>query len=1057
MKQGLTVFFILVLSVCRVFASEADNQRITDAINLYDKGKFDAALGEFKNVSFQNGSEEIIAWLNIAIIEYEKNDKARANETLRKAGTLVKNQTHKRYVYTVESIFKGKRTDIDFTLMNDFKAATKPFIRFFLWQVLCYELMNVKEINLVECENAAKILKSGIKPNTIRWAKLSGLEAVFQYKRGRYNEMAHSLLTANNLLEKLGQGSSRIFHTNVRQIFYFLHPNQAKPYRKQLFDYEERFAKTTDKRIEAALYFFKSRYSFFNRDYAQDLLYMKKAYQLFPENPDFIIRLAFSYQILKDYKTAQDYFVKLKPYNDFKLESYLGQAFCSKMLGDTIASRKYCLAFIQDKQFEKINLSLYVRFIEFLKVQSYYDLFSKINPAVLKRLNETYEKNIYLSDIYLSWAAYWWVQGDYKKALEHYHKSIIALLPHEYNEDVNADLNFKDAISLPNLIGGLYAKAEAFFTLARRDNDDIKKIFYYRQGLKNLHLAIEQLYNHKTQLPGEEQMLVFSNLRSNYFPRIIEVCLRLHDLTGDNYYQQLAFKYAEQGRATVMLSMLRSKYGQRVGMIPEKYKLQEDSLNTRISVLTQKLKTGDGDNYKLNTQLDILAAKRTDLEQLYKKHYPNYYNLKYSMEVVNPTAFQKTLKNDECIIEYQLNRSLLIAFYFDNRNLKIVVDSLKNVDLAKLANRFYARLNNFNSLNYTPDSIRKFAHDSYELYKILLKPFESYLKGKRLTIIADNSLRKIPFEALIVKMPDQIGSYKDLPYLLKTMPVYYAPSITFLNELRLRPIFQNRARLLAVAPVYSNLKLNDTISRTLLAVRSDTSIFGSLPNAKKEIEFANSIAGGMLLIEKRATETRFKRLSGKFDIIHLATHGILNRDSSLQSKLLFAESHPRDDGFLHNYEIYNLNQQSQLVILSACNTGAGKNYGGEEVISTGRAFLSSGSRSVIMTLWPVNDHASYELIKGFYEGLKEKQQICEALRQSKLKYIESADKMHSHPFFWTGYVIYGDASINLPVGNDRVFYFTLLGLLIFVPVIWWLLQKIRSNYRQPLKVTSTKD
>lgn len=1053
MKQGLIVFFILVLSVCRVFATEADNQKIADAINLYDRGKFDAALGEFKSVSFQNGPDEIIAWLNIAIIEYEKNDKTRANEALRKAETLVKNQTHKRYVHVVESIFKEKRTDVDFTLIKDFKAATKLLTRFFLWQVLCYKLMNADDINLVECENAAKILMPGIKPNTIRWAKLSGLEAVFQYKRNRYNEMAHSLLTANTLLEKLGQGQSRIFYRNVWRIFYYLYPKQANPFRKQILDYEERFAKTTDKEIEAALYFFKSRYSSFNQDYVQDLFYMKKAYQLFPDDPNFIIRLAYSYQKMNDYRAALTYFKKLKPYDNFKLEGYLGVSYCSKMIGDTIAFRKYCLAFIQDKQFEKISLNLYVRFIQFLKGYSQYDLFSKINPAVLKRLNETFEKNTHLSNIYLSWAGYWWFKGDYEKALEHYHKSIIAVLPHEYNEDVNADLNLRGAISLPNLIEGLYAKAEAFFALARRDNDDKNKILYYRQGLKNLHLAIEQLYNHKTQLPGEEQMLVFTSLRSNYFPRIIEVCLRLHELTGDNYYQQLVFKYTEQGRATVMLSMLRSKYGQRVGMIPEKYKLLEDSLNMRISILTQKLKTGDGDNYNLNTQLDILAAKRTDLEQLYKKHYPNYYNLKYSMEVVNPTAFQKTLKNDECIIEYQLNRSLLIAFYFDNRNLKIVVDSLRNVDLARLADRFYGRVNKFNSLNYTPDSIHKFAQDSYELYKILLKPFESYLKGKRLTIIADNSLRKIPFEALIVKMPDQIGSYKDLPYLLKTTPVYYAPSITFLNELRLRPIFQNRARLLAVAPVYSNLKLNDTISRTLLAVRSDTSIFGSLPNAKKEIEFANSIAGGMLLIEKRATETRFKRLSGKFDIIHLATHGILNRDSSLQSKLLFAESQPRDDGFLHNYEIYNLNQQSQLVILSACNTGAGKNYGGEEVISTGRAFLSSGSRSVIMTLWPVNDHASYELIKGFYEGLKEEQQICEALRQSKLKYIENADKMHSHPFFWTGYVIYGDASIKLPIGNDRLFYFTLLGLLIFVPVIWRLFQKIRNNCRPPLKVT----
>jgi hypothetical protein len=98
-----------------------------------------------------------------------------------------------------------------------------------------------------------------------------------------------------------------------------------------------------------------------------------------------------------------------------------------------------------------------------------------------------------------------------------------------------------------------------------------------------------------------------------------------------------------------------------------------------------------------------------------------------------------------------------------------------------------------------------------------------------------------------------------------------------------------------------------------------------------------------------------------------------------------------------------------------------------------------------MTLWPVNDHASYELIKGFYDGIKGKMQVCEALRSSKLHYIESADKLHSHPFFWTGYVVYGDAAFNLSIANDQTFYLILLGLLVFVPVLWWLWEKFKQK------------
>jgi CHAT domain-containing protein len=482
-------------------------------------------------------------------------------------------------------------------------------------------------------------------------------------------------------------------------------------------------------------------------------------------------------------------------------------------------------------------------------------------------------------------------------------------------------------------------------------------------------------------------------------------------------------------------------------MIPPDYKAREDSINFQISLLNQRisgLKEDDPARYNLNTQVDRLAAKMADLENLYREKYPSYYNLKFSSEVINPEFFQNSLKADECVVEFLLHRNFLISFYLDRKSMVITTDTLRKVNLSQLAERFYNRTNNFSPSQYKPDSVKKFANEAQQLYTILLKPFEDKFSGKKITIVADNNLRKIPFEVLLTKVPDDFSGYKNLPYLIKKNSVYYAPSITFLNELRQRPHIKSRARLLAIAPIYSSLKLNDTISRMLLAVRADTSVFGSLPNAQNEIKFAHAIAGGRYLTQKRATETRFKKMASNYDILHLATHGLLNSESSLQSKLLFADSHPHDDGFLHNYEIYNLKQESQLVILSACNTGAGKNYAGEDVISTGRGFLSSGSRSVIMTLWPVNDQASFNLIKGFYQGLKDKLPVCDALRQSKLNFLEQSDKLHSHPYFWTGYIIYGDASIVLPVrNNERVYWMIAAGLLLIGAVFVWL--KIRNR------------
>jgi CHAT domain-containing protein len=1038
----LIVIITSSLRPCQLFS-----QCVAKGVNYYTNGNFEEAITAFKQCGFESQSKFLFSWLNIGIIEYEKGNLPDAEVAVNNSRKLAVTEDQAFYLNAVVSLIREKKLTVPKSILTRYGSIDDQNEKLLLWQILWYANFDKNERKGGDIDfDMLKTIKNGVKPNTVQWAKVMLVEAMISFNKNEFDKMGQLMLETNNCLKKIGLENSNIFQKNVWMLFYYSDPAETKHYKERLASFENDSALLKNDEIRTAILFHKSRYFYKHQNYSQALNSIREAYHISPQNPTFILHLAFHYKKMQDYENALIYYRKLNSFQNYSFEANLGAAECAFALGKENESTRYYLSIIKDPAFSGIKLDTYYRLTYSLHTNRQIWLLDESSNAMLAKFSALYPKNLNVGQLYNYWGNYYWFKGEFDKANKNYQQAILMLLPNENNTDVFADLNFSESRFVSELAVFLNSKGETFYQISKLQKTKREEIKFLKECLKNLSLSIEQMSKYKMQLPGEEQMYVYSDLKSKRYPNIIKVCLELYKLTGDTYYEHLAIKYAEQGRATVMLSMLRGKYGHRVGMIPQKYKTLEDSLNSRITILTQRLKLNEDDSYNLNSQLDILASKRTNLEQLYKKHYPNYYNLKYSMEVVDPVTFQKSLKSDECVVEFQLNRNFLISFYLDNKNLEIITDTLRNVDLAKLADRFYARVNNFNSLNYAPDSVRRFAEDGYELYKILLKPFEKFMKGKKLTIIADNSLRKIPFEALLVNKPDQITGYKDLPYLLKTTPVYYAPSITFLNELRGRPAFHSRARLLAVAPVYSNLKLNDTISRTLLAVRSDTSIFESLPNAKKEIEFANSIAGGMLLLEKRATETQFKKLAGKYDIIHLATHGILNRDSTLQSKLLFADSHPNDDGFLHNYEIYNLNQQSQLVILSACNTGAGKNYGGEEVISTGRAFLSSGSRSVIMTLWPVNDHASFELIKGFYEGLNNELQVCEALRQSKLQYLEHADKLHSHPFFWSGYVIYGDAAINLPLRNNEFFYLALLSLFVLVPGSVWVVRKIKRSH-----------
>jgi CHAT domain-containing protein len=137
-------------------------------------------------------------------------------------------------------------------------------------------------------------------------------------------------------------------------------------------------------------------------------------------------------------------------------------------------------------------------------------------------------------------------------------------------------------------------------------------------------------------------------------------------------------------------------------------------------------------------------------------------------------------------------------------------------------------------------------------------------------------------------------------------------------------------------------------------------------------------------------------------MLHFAVHAELNEQDPLSSALLLA-GEGKDDGRLKVGEIFSLNLKAGIVVLSACETGLGKNNSGDEIIGLTRAFIYAGTPSVITTLWKVNDRASYELMSEFYSNLKSAKK-SEALRQAQLKTM----KEFPEPFFWAAYGLTGE-------------------------------------------------
>ncbi len=162
-----------------------------------------------------------------------------------------------------------------------------------------------------------------------------------------------------------------------------------------------------------------------------------------------------------------------------------------------------------------------------------------------------------------------------------------------------------------------------------------------------------------------------------------------------------------------------------------------------------------------------------------------------------------------------------------------------------------------------------------------------------------------------------------------------------------------------------------------------------------------------------------------YRVIHFATHGFVNEENPKLSGILFAQDTTKIDkesfeniaglianqneGILYQSEIYNLNFNADLVVLSACETGLGKITKGEGVIGLTRALLYAGSKNIVVSLWSVNDKSTSKLMIFFYENLlndKKQDKYSKPLSEAKRKIIE--DGKYSHPYFWSPFILIGE-------------------------------------------------
>ncbi|MCF7560565.1 CHAT domain-containing protein [Sabulilitoribacter multivorans] len=408
-----------------------------------------------------------------------------------------------------------------------------------------------------------------------------------------------------------------------------------------------------------------------------------------------------------------------------------------------------------------------------------------------------------------------------------------------------------------------------------------------------------------------------------------------------------------------------------------------------------------------------------------KQTYPKYYKMRYATIEEPLNDIHKKIQQNTTVIRY----------LFANENLYVVVLSANSNDIFKVDTENIS--NYISELSENQSSIKSISIILHELYQKLWKPIEHKIKTENIIIIPDGALFNLSFETLT---PKKISSFKELGTmsLLSKHSISYNYSLLLLDKNKKTINYQND--FIAFAPEFTDKMKKDYRVAITDSVSVDKTYLSLLPQpfsvdlAKKYSRLFN----GSFFINENASKKIFKNEANEHKIIHIGTHAESNNITPELSRLIFAKNNPNDNNSLYTYEIYNESLNSNLAILTACETGKPSYQAGEGMISLAHAFNYAGSESILTSLWKIDEQSSAKIIELFYDNIKNGLPKDQALQKAKIDYIVNAEGRTVAPQYWAGLVLIGDtAPIDLQITSYLIWYilvtvFIILALVFFL-------------------------
>lgn len=790
--------------------------------------------------------------------------------------------------------------------------------------------------------------------------------------------------------------------------------------------------------------------------YNKTLLLLKKKNPNHPKISEVLMNIGHIYFIKEEFSKALEFYKQsliLDQNSPSDYKSYRNLARCyaeMKMPKEADEnfkkSIKQAVALFGNTSFElALGYTYYARFLSQEKKNK--EAFLYLNKALDINTKLFGQKNRDVANTYIRLGFLEFDIKNYSISLQYIQKAIVSLVA-----DFNSTNPFEDLKGLPTnpdiyLMEALWKKADLMYQLYEEKKD----VKYLYSSLYNYQLLSRVANTVRSNINSDESNFLVSAHSKNAFAGAFKTTFALYRATGDKKYLLEGFRFAERSKSAVLLAELRDNDDKIHTDIDPKLRGDEKELRNSIAnykkLIYEEQKKARPSQQKLDLWRDKvfeLEKKQELLAETIRQKYPEYYKIKYGDGTLEPSVIQKSLK-EETILEYALTDNVLYTFLLSKDTLLVNVDTATK----ELESDVRAYVENIRSgpLSDPEGSFTTFTQLSYKLYTKLIKPFESEIRTKKLVIIPDGILGYLPFETLIRKPAEgEMPDYAKLDYLIKSFIPRYSYLATMLHT-KLNEQKKPTRTLGAFAPVYSNSK---PIQTGILTSNSEPLILKDIPGSQQEVKAISDIFSGVDIYRgDMATERIFKEKAGQYAILHLAMHTLVDEENPMFSKMVFTNVKDNDeDNLLNTYEIYNIPLNAQLAVLSSCNTGNGTLIKGEGIVSLARGFVYTGIPTVIMTLWEVEDESGTGIMADFYKRFKDHIPVDEALRESKLNYLNSADKLRSHPYFWSAYVSIGEDQVFNDVKTPFSTYLV-IGLstliLLFALVIILMIKKNRKS------------